>query len=1026
MTCKRFLLRSLPVLLCLALLMGFVPGYADAGPTANLALGKPVTLTGYGEDLAPDDENFSAAAVERGLAAGLLTDGICDSPNWWVNDAGLFYTGLHGGNITGPYSLTLDLEETADLTELALYAYDRPSWGPTAPENVTFSLSADGESWTEAGSVSREEASIRAVEDPRNPDDPAPDIVRFGLEGEFAGARYVRVSFEQSPSGKTAIGELEAYGPYTGTLTETNLALGRMANTGNYTYVVTGGGTGYDSTGTTHEDGTRYTVSELENASLYRLTDGETVNAGPVRFDTGWEPQLWNEEGSLRSKYVEFYRNISRELTLNLGAVRNITAIDMHFGAVEAYGIYMPTDVRYYLSLDGTDYYEAGVVTVDEAAADPNDANVTVADDGETLAPYHLDFRLEGLDLNARYLKVIFPVSVYLFADELTVTGYEAPGADAKALDTLPLYDPAAGQVNAYASPAQTGGVHNEFMGYQGWYINSDGSEVYNTWKTVDEYMAAIAYVDEEGAPQDWLFDDVTVMGHYYTSGGKFVSYKAGATTGDSYADKADWYEWLCYAFGLGADGQPLDPDYVGGETVVNLNALEAAAGQAKAALNAPDYKVGVKLVIYPTVEFQDHWGELDGQDLDFTIAGVGREAALANRLAAYKWYIDTAVEMWEKADFENLELTGFYYYEEQVHESTDRIAEATLQGLTELVHTRTAPATNTMPAFDSSQGGRLYIYQLPLYQAEGSWKWSDYGFDYALMQPNYAFHDIYTIQQLYECGEFCEKYGLGMQMEFGGTGSRGYIQKFEDYLALGADIGYQNAVLSWYTSTYGCYEASRNVENTRYLYDAIYRFVRGETVDFTQDAQQAAEPGGTYNLALGLEPVFEYEDIIENVVYWTAPEIAGATDLLTDGINDSPNWWVNDSANYYIGIDVNCLAGPYRFIADLGNTYALTAIDGWFYDRPAWEVSKPESVEYFVSADGENWTGVGTVTADQADAVTVEDSRNPEETPPDICRYGLTLDGTDARYVMVSFSSPTGTAPRMGFGEWEIYGSAD
>ena len=32
------------------------------------------------------------------------------------------------------------------------------------------------------------------------------------------------------------------------------------------------------------------------------------------------------------------------------------------------------------------------------------------------------------------------------------------------------------------------------------------------------------------GIPTDWLFDDVTVMGHYYTAKGTFNSYKAGYT----------------------------------------------------------------------------------------------------------------------------------------------------------------------------------------------------------------------------------------------------------------------------------------------------------------------------------------------------------------------------------------------------------------------------------------------------------------------------------------------------------------
>ena len=101
-----------------------------------------------------------------------------------------------------------------------------------------------------------------------------------------------------------------------------------------------------------------------------------------------------------------------------------------------------------------------------------------------------------------------------------------------------------------FADGIQSGGVRNDFMAYSGWYINSDGGEVYNTYKTVKEYMTSIAYIDAAGVPQDWLFDDVTVMGHYYTAKGTFNSYKAGYTQGKYYANQSDWYQWLCYAFG--------------------------------------------------------------------------------------------------------------------------------------------------------------------------------------------------------------------------------------------------------------------------------------------------------------------------------------------------------------------------------------------------------------------------------------------------------------------------------------------
>jgi hypothetical protein len=122
-------------------------------------------------------------------------------------------------------------------------------------------------------------------------------------------------------------------------------------------------------------------------------------------------------------------------------------------------------------------------------------------------------------------------------------------------------------------------------------------------------------------------------MGHYYTAKGTFNSYKAGYTEGKFYANQSDWYQWLCYAFGKDVNGNDLS---YGGNSVINLEALEEAARSAKVTLNDPDYKVGVKLVLYPAVEYQENWGTLGGEKIDFTISGCGsQEKALANRAKA-------------------------------------------------------------------------------------------------------------------------------------------------------------------------------------------------------------------------------------------------------------------------------------------------------------------------------------------------------------------------------------------------------
>ena len=782
--------------------------------------GAAITYFGHGTEVGSDG-NWGDAAVRAGLS--VLTDGVGNSPNWWVNN-GNPNIGLKAGVLPGPYVFNLDIGTASTLSRISSYFYSRTDWGVDAPDGVTYSVSTDGIIWKELGSVSKNQAAQTVLVDDRNPDAQRPTIYTFTLLFDRVDARYVKISFNSNTVGLIGFQELQAHGTKK---VITNLALGKMASANNYTYQVTGGGTGYESTGTTKPDGSRYTVTEVENASASRLTDGVIVNASKVTYPSNWASQAWNSSGTIMSKYLQIYRNDSRIITLDLGAVRNVTGIRMHFGAQESMGFYLPTNVTYYLSQNGEDYYQAADVWNYQTTADDNDANISGT------AFRHEWYSASGINYNARYVKLIFPVNVYILTDELQVYGSEILSSGATELTSMPKYDPLEKFVGHFADGIQSGGVRNEFMAYSGWYVNSDGGEVYNTYKTVKEYMTSIAYIDANGVPQDWLFDDVTVMGHYYTAKGTFNSYKAGYTQGKYYANQSDWYQWLCYAFGKDTSGNNLS---YSGNDVINLEALEEAARIAKETLNDPGYKVGVKLVLYPAVEYQENWGTIDGETIDFTVSGCGsQEKALANRAKAYQWYIDQAVAMWENADFQHLELTGFYYYEETIHESTDRIAKAATQALTDIVHTHATPITNTKPAFDSRVGGRLYIYQLPFYQSEGYWNWAEYGFDYALMQPNYSFYDMYTLTQLKECADLCTYYGLGMQMEFGGTASTAYHKKFEDYLNYGKEYGYQSAVVSWYMSTWGCYSMAYNNNGTRYLYDMVYDFVKGQTIPVCQ-----------------------------------------------------------------------------------------------------------------------------------------------------------------------------------------------
>ena len=260
--------------------------YGQKAPSL-ITTGATVTYFGHGTEVGTD-ANWGVSAIEAGLS--VLTDGVGNSPNWWVNN-GNPNIGLKSSVVPGEYVFNLDIGSQSSVSRISTYFYSRTDWGVDAPDAVTYSVSTDGYKWTQVGSVSKATATTTVLEDTRNPDAQAPTIYTFTLLFDATDARYVKVTFGSNAVGLIGLQEIQAYGVKK---TISNLALGRMENAANYSYQVTGGGTGYESTGTTKSDGTRYTVSEVENASASRLTDGTIVNASAVTYQSNWASQAWN------------------------------------------------------------------------------------------------------------------------------------------------------------------------------------------------------------------------------------------------------------------------------------------------------------------------------------------------------------------------------------------------------------------------------------------------------------------------------------------------------------------------------------------------------------------------------------------------------------------------------------------------------------------------------------------------------------------------------------------------------------
>ena len=107
-------------------------------------------------------------------------------------------------------------------------------------------------------------------------------------------------------------------------------------------------------------------------------------------------------------------------------------------------------------------------------------------------------FTLDGLNYNARYVKVAFELTgTWAFADELEVRGTAAPSDTAETLPDTPGTDYEV--VNKYAWTDQARGIQHEALAYAGHWFSSAGGALQTSQKTVEELLPMVGYVDGEG-----------------------------------------------------------------------------------------------------------------------------------------------------------------------------------------------------------------------------------------------------------------------------------------------------------------------------------------------------------------------------------------------------------------------------------------------------------------------------------------------------------------------------------------------
>lgn len=427
--------------------------------------------------------------------------------------------------------------------------------------------------------------------------------------------------------------------------------------------------------------------------------------------------------------------------------------------------------------------------------------------------------------VKARYVLFSFPVMTWAGCDEIEVFGTKST-AGAKEPTAYPKKTLLAGE-RTPPSANILGGIEDLCLMYIG----------VDRGYTVEDMMPYVAYLDENGEIKDTMFDSFLFlfMGTFPSGG---YPYSNGTLS--------DW-DWS------------LEDVFQDGK---NLKALEEAAGIVKDELGlGSDYKYKVTLTLYYPLAGLDNVGDIDGDGKSDSFDNV------ENRIAAIKNYIDKLDARFNAQNFKNIELVGYYWFHETI-ESKDNDSMELLNNVSDYVHTK----------------GKDFFW-IPYFSSNGFNAWSEYGFDYAVMQPNYVFELATPYSNVVNCAKLTQLYGMGVEMEICGDSlfDLNFFKKYMQYIAGGVDYGYMtDCIIMYYQEVY----AFRNACNSdtvmgRMIYDTTYHFIK-EDLKYKPDALESktvnAEKDTPYTGSLGLD-----ENKLHEFSVYVAPD-HGTVTLNNDG----------------------------------------------------------------------------------------------------------------------------------------------
>lgn len=328
-------------------------------------------------------------------------------------------------------------------------------------------------------------------------------------------------------------------------------------------------------------------------------------------------------------------------------------------------------------------------------------------------------------------------------------------------------------------------GFDNLMLIYTGYYSNGGGE-----WSYFDA-LPYVGYLNREYAIVDSLFDAFLFLGIGSPNDRYFDAIRGGKT--ESAGNLEDWVWYIDKLF----DDQK------------QLAAFNRAKNKVNETLNE-DTKAKVVIMIPNPLPAQKDFGMIDGEQLSFSSEGQGALVAQQKRMKAIDWYVREIEKRWQAAEFDSLELLGFYWMSEDMGNTLEQdIVDKTADYL--------------------HQKGYKF-YWIPYNKAPGYD--GEYKFDAVFLQPNYMFNEQVALTRFWHTYVDALTYGTNFEIEGENTvlTDPNARERYLTYLKAGVTLGYMDSARAYYfggKALSTC--ALSDQDELREIYDKTYLFINRE-----------------------------------------------------------------------------------------------------------------------------------------------------------------------------------------------------